>query len=146
MKRKILIGILSMTVMMLSACGAKNEAEAVDLTETDDEMPAEEEADTEAEADTPSAVEENEEEVSTSDMEETEIPEENAPIGDYHEVYEWIVEKAEGDHLYFSLIYLDEDDIPELAVWDFDDRKYSVYTVKDGRSFCLIDSMSTAGY
>ncbi len=146
MKRKILIGILSMTVMMLSACGAKNETAAVDLTETDDGIPVEEEIDAGAEADAPSDVEENAEEVLTSDMEETEIPEENAPIGDYHEVYEWIVEKEEGDHLRFSLIYLDKDDIPELVVWDVDDGKDSVYTVKDGRSFCLIDSMPTVSY
>ena len=146
MKRKLWIGILSMTAIMLSACGTKNEAEAVDLTETDEGMPVEEEVDAGAEADTPSAVEENAEEVSTSDMEETEIPEENAPTGDYHEVYEWIVEKEEGDNPYFSLIYLDEDDIPELVAWDHDYINRSVYTVKDDMVFCLIDSMSTVGY
>ena len=146
MKRKLRIGILSITAIMLSACGVKNETEAVDLTETDDEMPAEEEADAEAEADTASDVEENAEAVLSSDVEETEIPEENAPTGNYHEIYEWIVEKAEGEHIHCSLIYLDEDDIPELVVWDFDDGKYSVYTVKDEKPFCLIDSMPAVSY
>ncbi|MDE5598267.1 MAG: hypothetical protein K2J04_10590, partial [Lachnospiraceae bacterium] len=96
MIRKILIGILSMTVMMLS-----------------------------------------------SDTEETETAEENAPTGDYRDIYTWMVEKEEGDSLSFSLIYLDEDDIPELVVWDHYYLTYSVYTVKDGKYFCLIDSMPT---
>ena len=127
MKRKLLIGILSITAIMLSACGAKNE----------------EEADAEAEADTASDAEESAEDVSTSDTEETETPEENALTGDYREIYEWIVEKDEGDYLYFSLNYLNEDDIPELVVWNHYDMEYSVYTVKDGKPFCLIDSMPT---
>ena len=143
MNRKIIIGILSITVMLLSACGSKNEAAAVDLVDTDNQVPVEEEIDEGTEADTPSDVEESTDAVSTSDAEETEISEENAPTGDYREIYEWIVEKEEGDSRSFSLIYLDEDDVPELVVSDHYYLTYSVYTVKDGRSFCLIDSMPT---
>ncbi len=115
MKRNLLIGILGITVIMLSACGVKNETAADDLTET----------------------------ASSSDTEESATPEETAPTGDYREIYEWIVEKEEGDYLYFSLNYLNEDDIPELVVWNHYDMDYSVYTVKDGKPFCLIDSMPT---
>lgn len=136
MNRKMIIGILSTTVMMLSACGAKNEVTADDLADTDDGILVEEEADAGAEADTDSGAEENEKAVLTSDTEET------APTGDYREIYEWIVEKEEGDSILFSLRYLDEDDIPELVVWDYNDDTYSVYTVKDGKHFCLIDSMA----
>ena len=132
-----------MAAIMLSACGTKNEAETVDLTETDDWVIVEEEADAEAEADTVSDVEERTEAVLSSDMEETEIPEETAPTGDYREIYTWIVEEKGGDSLTFALIYLDEDDMPELVIWDHYYLTYSVYTVKDGKSFCLIDSMAT---
>ena len=143
MNRKMIIGILSITVMMLSSCGAKNEVEAVDLTETDDGMSIEEEADAGTAADIASDVEENVEEVLSFDTEETANSEETAPPGDYREIYTWMVEKEEGDSRSFSLIYLDEDDVPELVAWDHYYLTYSVYTVKDGKSFCLIDSMPT---
>ncbi len=130
MNRKLLIGILGITIMLLSACGAKNEATADDLADMDEGMLVEEEADAGAAADM------------ASDAEETAKPEETAPTGSYREIYEWIVEKEEGDSILFSLRYLDEDDIPELVVWDYYDDTYSVYTVKDAKSFCLIDSMA----
>ena len=124
MNRKMIIGILGITVILLSACGAKNETAADDL------------------ADMASDAEEIAEIASSSEMEEIVKPEETAPTGDYREIYEWIVEKDEGDSLLFSQSYLDEDDIPELVVWNYDDDTYSVFTVKDGKSFCLIDSMA----
>ncbi len=43
----------------------------------------------------------------------------------------------------FSLIYLDGDDIPELAAGDRGNDRYSIYTVKDGAIFCMVDSMTT---
>lgn len=43
----------------------------------------------------------------------------------------------------FALIYLDDDDIPELVVYDRYYDKYSVYTIKNGFVECLIDSMIT---
>lgn len=43
----------------------------------------------------------------------------------------------------FSLIYLDDDDIPELVVLDGYSGRYSIYTIKDGSAQCLVDSMTT---
>lgn len=42
-----------------------------------------------------------------------------------------------------SLIYLDDDDIPELVVYDSYYEEYSIYTVKDGVLFCFVDAMRT---
>jgi len=43
----------------------------------------------------------------------------------------------------FSLIYLDDDDIPELVVLDEYLDEYSIYTIKDGTIECIVDSMIT---
>ncbi len=43
----------------------------------------------------------------------------------------------------FSLIYLDDDDIPELVILDGYLSEYSIYTIKDGSTECLVDSMAT---
>lgn len=43
----------------------------------------------------------------------------------------------------FALIYLDDDDIPELVICDRYYGEYSVYTIKDGSLECLIDSVTT---
>lgn len=48
------------------------------------------------------------------------------------------------DSLVFSFIYLDDDDIPELAVIDNGYGTYSIYTVKEDALFCMVDAMSTA--
>lgn len=44
----------------------------------------------------------------------------------------------------FSLINLDGDEYPELAVGDRGNDRYSIYTIKDGIAFCLVDSMTAA--
>lgn len=43
----------------------------------------------------------------------------------------------------FSLIYLDNDTIPELVIYDTYYGKYSVYTIKNNSVKCLIDSLTT---
>ena len=43
----------------------------------------------------------------------------------------------------FSLIFLDNDTIPELVVLDRYWDKYSVYTIKNDSAVCLIDSITT---
>ena len=43
----------------------------------------------------------------------------------------------------FSLIFLDNDTIPELVVLDRYWDKYSVYTIKKDSAICLIDSITT---
>lgn len=43
----------------------------------------------------------------------------------------------------FSLIFLDNDTIPELVVLDRYWDKYSVYTIKNDTAVCLVDSITT---
>ena len=62
---------------------------------------------------------------------------------DYDEIYRQAVMEDEGDGTLFSLIYLDDDDIPELVVYNGCYEHYSVYTVRDGQLFCMVDSMTT---
>ncbi len=45
--------------------------------------------------------------------------------------------------MFFSLINLNGDELPELAVGDRENDRYSIYTIKDGIAFCLVDSMTT---
>ncbi|MFG6355729.1 MAG: hypothetical protein K1W26_02730 [Acetatifactor sp.] len=51
--------------------------------------------------------------------------------------YRRTVEES-GDGMAFGLIYLDGDEIPELVVTDY--AAYSVYTIRDGEVFCMVDS------
>ncbi|MCM1191109.1 MAG: hypothetical protein NC123_03235 [Butyrivibrio sp.] len=60
-------------------------------------------------------------------------------------VYEQIVREST-DATAFSLIYLDDDDIPELVAGDRGNDVYSVYTARDGRAVCLINSLSTVEF
>lgn len=143
MKRKLLLGMLGTMVMMLSACGTENETEADDYANTDEWTLVEEENDTRAGGGAVSDVGENADAVSSSDTEGNVKTYANGSTDEYRKIYEQIVEKEEGDSLSFSLIYLNEDDIPELVVSDQYYLTYSIYTVKDGKSFCLIDSMAT---
>ncbi len=43
----------------------------------------------------------------------------------------------------FSLIYLDDDEIPELVILDGYLNRYSIYTIKDDGIKCLVDSVTT---
>lgn len=43
----------------------------------------------------------------------------------------------------FSLIYLNDDAIPELVILDRYHNRYSIYTIKDGSAVCLVDSITT---
>lgn len=61
----------------------------------------------------------------------------------YREIYKQIITEKEGDAVSFSLIYLNDDDIPELAVCDRGYDTYSIYTVKGGEAFCMVDAMAT---
>lgn len=57
--------------------------------------------------------------------------------------YQKTVEKSDAG-VVFSLIDLDGDEIPELVAGDRGNDRYSIYTIKDGMVFCLVDSMTTA--
>ncbi|WP_300606382.1 XAC2610-related protein [uncultured Oscillibacter sp.] len=43
----------------------------------------------------------------------------------------------------FSLIYLDDDAVPELVILDRYHNRYSIYTIKDGSAVCLVDYITT---
>lgn len=78
-------------------------------------------------------------------VEQTEVSadgEENV-MEEYREIYGQIVSGEESDASIFSLIYLDGDEVPELVICDRGYGTYSVYTVKDGMAFCMIDSLTT---
>jgi len=57
--------------------------------------------------------------------------------------YRETAEKSETG-TFFSLINLEGDEIPELVAGDRGNDRYSIYTIKDGTVFCLVDSMTTA--
>lgn len=52
-------------------------------------------------------------------------------------------EEGAGNAVVYSLIYVDNDEIPELVVWDRGYGMYSIYTIKDGEAFCMMDSVVT---
>lgn len=52
-------------------------------------------------------------------------------------------EDGAGNAVVYSLIYVDNDEIPELVVWDRGYGMYSIYTIKDGEAFCMMDSVVT---
>jgi hypothetical protein len=43
----------------------------------------------------------------------------------------------------FSLIYLDDDAVPELVILDRYHSRYSIYTIKDSSVICLVDYITT---
>lgn len=131
-----------MAVVMLSACGAGNMTD--DPADIDRWELVEEADDTESGGPGYSdAGNDTQEAAIPSGTGETTKSDTDDPGNGYYGIYEQIVAEKEGDSLRFSLIYLDEDDMPELLVWDQYYETYSVYTVKDGKAFCMIDSMYT---
>ena len=56
--------------------------------------------------------------------------------------YRKTVEES-GEGMVFSLINLDGDELPELVAGDRGNDEYSIYMIKDGTVFCLVDSMTT---
>lgn len=62
---------------------------------------------------------------------------------EYREIYRRVVTRQEGEGITFSLIFLDADETPELVVCDGGYGVYSIYTVKDGADFCMVNAMNT---
>lgn len=58
-------------------------------------------------------------------------------------IYLQAVNESESDTYTYSLIYLDADDIPELVIHDNYYEEYSIYTIKRGKLFCMVDSLAT---
>lgn len=59
----------------------------------------------------------------------------------YRSIYRQVVTDSD-ENTVFSLIYLNDDDIPELVA-SKDGESYSIYTVKDGTLHCMVDSLFT---
>ncbi|MBD5467589.1 MAG: hypothetical protein HDR21_05485 [Lachnospiraceae bacterium] len=127
MKNKWITGVLYLA-LLLSACGAAggeepqdpktivvNDTEIEDMTVTDG---------------------------GTAEPEAPVMPDANEQAQTYREIYQQAVADRAGETKVFSLIYLDGDDIPELVVLDREFDSYSIYTVKDGALFCMLDQMT----
>lgn len=116
MKKNIFAGALGMAVLLLSACGGENR----------DDIVLEKEA-------IPTAV-------SIQSQEQSQAL--KGSVDEYSGIYGQMVAEKEGDGLTFFLICLDDDEVPELVVCDSGYGTYSVYTVKDGQAFSMVDSMT----
>lgn len=160
MKNKWITGVLYLA-LLLSACGAEggekaqtpktivvNDTEVEDVTVTEEgtaepETPVppvtNEQVQPDIETEEPPAANEQVQ----SDIETEEPPVVNEQVQTYREIYQMTVADSVGEAKVFSLIYLDGDDIPELVVLDREFDSYSIYTVKDGALFCMLDRMTT---
>lgn len=124
MKRKLLLGILGTTVMMLSACGTKNETEADDYV-MDDWVLIEDES---VKQDT------------------------NNSNDEYRKIYEQIVEKEAYysvlDKLYTTYTLPDGTDLSYDGILDLSDNCFAIYDIDyDGQEELIIiwDTTYTAG-
>lgn len=131
MRKKVLIKALGVIAILLSACSTK------DVENEDGVIIVEEVEPNNTDGETEAAPSDD----FTGDETQMSVLEDASAA--YREIYKQIITEKEGDAVYFSLIYLDEDDIPELAVCDRGYGTYSIYTVKDGEAFCMVDNMAT---
>ncbi len=74
-----------------------------------------------------------------TEQEQSSLPEHNIEI----QAYLPVVANNDAEDVMFSLIFLDNDTIPELVAFDQYGDKYSVYTIKNGSAVCLVDSITT---
>lgn len=150
MRKKFLTGILPF-VLLLSACssvkgGDSQVSRPEDLVEfMGSETAQDENKDSGASSDVldhaaeGDQTQEPEATIQPDGGAETPAPAEEKGNLTYKEIYTQAV--SETDSAMFSLIYLDNDDIPELVVSC--DESYSIYTVKDNAIFCVADSLTT---
>lgn len=152
MRKNILIGALGMMAILLSACSMENTENREGIVLVEEVAPTTAPADTDENEMATALPSGDEKEESAEPEADPELPdadpEKQSSVSDesqdtYREIYRQLVTETEGDALTFSLIYLDNDDIPELAVYDRGYEAYSIYTVKDGRAFCMVDAMTT---
>ncbi len=152
MRKKILIGVLGMMAILLSACSMEHTENREEIIVVEEIAPTIAPVDTDENEMTVAPPTGDEKEESIKPEEESELadaePEKQSSVSDeapdsYRKIYRQLVTETEGDALAFSLIYLDKDDIPELVVCDRGYEAYSIYTVKDGRAFCMMDAMTT---
>lgn len=136
MKKKISMGALVVVAFLLSACSTQGDDGTVIVENV---APTIAPADGEENATPTIAPADGEEEKEILDS----VPESEEKNQIYSEIYEQVIKEKEGEGFLFSLIYLDDDEPPELVICDRGYGTYSVYTVKDGAAFCMIDSMTT---
>ena len=149
MRKNILIGALGIMAILLSACSTEKEDMTVPV-EIIEPITAPADTDENEMTEMPPSGDEKEE--SAGPEEELELPdaepEKQSSVSDespdtYREIYRQLVTETEGDAIIFSLVYLDNDDTPELVVYDRGYEAYSIYTVKDGKAFCMMEAMTT---
>ncbi|MCM1183307.1 MAG: hypothetical protein NC337_08035 [Roseburia sp.] len=159
MKRHLFMLLLALLPALLSACGAK--AGASEPQTVIDWSQISGAAGSEAAADKPSADKPQQDtalsatvdnaaadnaatdNAATDDTKpQTTTPADNGLSEPYRQLYAQAVTENT-DPVSFSLIYLDNDDIPELVVTDNYYGATSIYTVKDGAVSCMVDALFT---
>jgi len=152
MKRNILAGILISVSVLLCGCGAGSNEGAVSLEpqplKTEDASgstaPGEEATAASESKENGIAVSAVDNVPESTDAETGVQSSASADSPDtYVSIYLQEIEENEGNTKGYSLIYLDEDDIPELLILDREYDSYTIYTMNDGALFCMVDSMTT---
>ncbi len=142
--KKIYVYCLTVGIAFLcSACGSKAYVNSPDSSEVSME-------------DSSESIVESSTYISSEDVKETTVFDAEGPAinandntenGSYAENYKDLINRIEqeddnSDNYKYSLIYLDEDDVPELVV-DYTGYYLSVYTYKDGE---VVEQMDKCGY
>lgn len=137
--KKIFSTVILLFVLLLSSCGRSEEAPQITVPADTSEQSADQvpEPETLKEPDIETAVLPD---AGTDTFLENSIEEE--PSG-YQKIYTQTVAENTDSYTSFSLIYLNDDDIPEMVVYNSYYEKYSIYTVEDNTLFCLADSLNT---
>lgn len=146
----IITGILSLALMLLSACAAHEDGGMPETMVSDvsqgtvsesggesnkvELIPDQEKGSQETLSGRDSQVDGE-----LASSEEGEMSDPKISLAAYQKTVE---ESSTG--MVFSLIDLDGDEIPELVAGDRGNDRYYIYTIKGGTVFCLVDSMTTA--
>ncbi len=151
MKRKFLICLLCVSLGLLPACGTVDDNTVLSLEpEPVIRNDSPENTDSKA-ADSKPYLEENIKNdivaVSSDDaaQRENQPSETIAPASPdtYRSLYVETINQNTDNFILFSLIYLNADEIPELVIFNREYDNYSIYTVKSGEVFCMVDSLNT---
>lgn len=171
MRKSCLTGVIGLTLILLSGCGAADASQgsmpgagsgiqgekfsginSETMSENGEEEKERQEQ--QERSDIPTDDPASGTEKGTEIPEESAVPKESAvpeestmleEAADYPAAYERLIEES-GSSLVFSLIYLDDDDIPELVVGDRGYDIYSVYTARGGEAICLVNSIETRDF
>lgn len=145
MRRKYLAGIFVAVGLLLSGCGVESGQDVVSLEPHPLEATGEG-GEWNGTAGTGAASYSGDSAGSDSSLASDKIDGMDTETDLYRELYRQAVNEG-SDNTWYSLIYLDADDIPELVARDNTDYdSYSIYTVNDGQLFCMADSLSTVEF